>query len=55
MSSLLCYRTYNDTLNDSISSEMLGSHRTSKVLFRNIKKIYFGVGNLDSESAEINV
>lgn len=38
--SLLFYHIYNGTLNDNISSETLGSQRTSKVLFRNIKMIY---------------
>lgn len=38
--SLLFCHIYSGTLIDSISSEMLGSQRTSKVLFRNIKKIY---------------
>lgn len=37
---LLFYHIYNGTLNDNVSSEMLGSQRTSKVLYSSIKKIY---------------
>lgn len=53
--SLLFYNIYNGILNDSISSEMLGSKRTSKVLFRNVKKIYVNASSLNSESPEINI
>lgn len=46
---------YNGILN--MSSEILGSYRTSEVLFRNVIKIYViaWITILNSESAEINV
>lgn len=53
--SLSFYHIYNGAFNDNISSVMLGSQSTSKVLFKNIRKIYVNAWSFNSESPAINI